>query len=321
MNYSDKDLINHITIKRNKSDHKIYLTISKNKAWTLYTAKQAESIEMSKPILNGTGEGIFPIDVDNNQHYVFLIVQDNKKILLSEKHLPMIGGYNFRDLGGLRNTEGRFIKWGKLFRSDDLSNLTDLDLGYLSSIPLRTIVDFRSQQEIEKAPSRIPDSVQNRYHLSIIPGDIYLFEEMMKQPEEKMIENMKMLYRDLVSDDKCVSNYKRFFSEVQANNGPLMYHCSAGKDRTGVATALILSALGIDEKTITEDYLSSNFYLDNKYHQYKVTYPQITPLIEVREEYLKAAIDKIIEDHGSVNTFLKNILDVDVEYLKESFLY
>ena len=126
----------------------------------------------------------------------------------------------------------------------------------------------------------------------------------------------------LVTDSACIHQYKEFFKLLQNGDDiPLMFHCSAGKDRTGMGAALVLSALGVDEQTILKDYLLSNTYLANKYAGLKSQYPTISSLFEVKPEFLQAGLDKIKKDHGSVENYLTKVLGVDIQKMREMYLY
>ena len=125
-----------------------------------------------------------------------------------------------------------------------------------------------------------------------------------------------------VTDSTFVDKYRIFFRLLQDEQEvPLLFHCSAGKDRTGMGAALILYALGVDEATIMQDYLASNIYLDNKYAKELERNPEPKSVLTVKREFLQAGIDRIKQDHGSVENFLKNVLKVDLAKFKERYLY
>lgn len=245
-----------------------------------------------------------------------------------EERLPMAGGYNFRDLGGIKTRDGRYVKPRKLIRSDDLRSLTADDLAYLAGIPLISIVDFRSEDETKAAPDKVPSTVKASYSYPIISGKLsalavdFVSSADNNPVEMDMAHVMMQVYRMLVTDEQSVGCYKSFFRLLQhEENLPLLFHCSAGKDRTGMAAALILFALGVDEETIMQSYLLSNRYLGDKYRIYTSLYPELKPLFEVKEEYLQAGFDKIKEVHGSVETYLQEVLKVDLERVRGIYLY
>jgi len=320
--YSGADISNKAEILRDKETKATSLRIETQGKWTLFAGNSVDDIDFSKPVTEGEGSGTFPVNVSDSIRSYFQLITNDGKAILSERHLPMTGGYNFRDLGGMKTSEGKYVKWGKIFRSDDLHNLTNADLEYLSSIPLISIVDFRSGEEIIKAPDKLPNSVKMDYPYSITPGNLMGAMNLEKATPQQLDSAMMDMNVLLVTDTAWINQYKKFFDLLQNEKDvPFMFHCSAGKDRTGMGAALILFSLGVDEETILKDYLASNNYLGDKYAQYIAKYPNLKPLFEVKPEFLKAGIDRIKKDHGSVENYLKDVLDVDVDKMKQIYLY
>ena len=176
------------------------------------------------------------------------------------------------------------------------------------------------------APDILPSTVKNTYDLKINAGNIFSDEIIgaisKSMSEEETAQIMIDSYVEMVNFDDYVAQYKEFFKYVQdANTLPLSFHCSAGKDRTGVATMLILSALDVDKETIMKDYLLSKDYIASKYSSFLKIYPQIAPLVTVDEKYLNAAYDAIDKKYGSMTKFLTETLDIDIQKMKELYLY
>ncbi|MCD7962148.1 MAG: tyrosine-protein phosphatase [Rikenellaceae bacterium] len=193
---------------------------------------------------------------------------------------------------------------------------------YLASIPIKTIVDFRAASEINSAPDKMPVSVQERYELSISPGNLQDIIMRGDITQDNLETAMTDMYKLMVTDNDCVKQFREFFNLLKnEGNLPLLYHCTAGKVRTGIASALLLSALGVDRETVTEDYLLSNKYVSVKYAAYIEQFPVLKPVFEVRGPYLDAAFDKIEQEYGSLNYFITDILDTDIERLREIYLY
>ena len=235
--------------------------------------------------------------------------------------LPMEGGFNFRDMGGYESASGKSVKWGLLFRSDEMGNLTPSDLEYLNNIPLRTVVDFRSESEISAAPDRKPASVTGSYALTISPGNHSNISDVRQLMNENGEEFMKDINRLLVSDPVIISRYKEFFSLLQDETKlPLLFHCTAGKDRTGMGAALFLASLGVDESVIFEDYMLSNPLLEDKYRSLIDEIPNLKPMLEVRPRYLKAGFEQIKMTYGSIENYLNDVLDVNPELMKKLYL-
>ncbi|MCC8194311.1 MAG: tyrosine-protein phosphatase [Deltaproteobacteria bacterium] len=298
------------------------LTITAKGPWSVFAGKDADSLDFSRPLAAGTGPETRKLPV--SAWACFAVRTEGYKdapLLLAERHLPMAGGYNFRDLGGFTGADGRRVAWGRFFRTDGLGNLTDGDLAYLASIPVVTVADFRTIEENEHSPDRVPPSVREVLRLPIAPG--YMSDratralEEYASPDEFMLE----MYRDLALDPHITATYRRFFAAVQSVDAlPLIFHCSAGKDRTGLAAALILTALGVDRQTILADYEASNGYLGDKYAPYIAKSPHLKGLFTVKRAFLEEAFRLLEDEYGSVAAYLETMLDVDIAAMRRRFL-
>lgn len=305
-------------IIRDKTTKNAQLVIDTTDAWQLYAGTSPDTINYDKPVAEGTGRGQFPLPVANNTRSYFSLVTKEGRGIIAENHLPMTGGYNFRDLGGIRTKDGHHIKWDKFIRSDELGNLTDRDLSYLTSLPLKTVVDFRRPDEISKLPDRLPASVTDDVQLSIVSANL----KPGSNSKEDVRKWMVFINEELVTDKKIQNTYKEFFKLVQdENKSPLLFHCSAGKDRTGMGAALILYALGVDEETIFKEHMLSNKYLKEKYAPTIKAHPELQPQFEVQEAYFRKAFERIKKDYGSVENYLTNVLGVDIAKMKALYLY
>ena len=242
-------------------------------------------------------------------------------IALNERTLSLEGGFNFRDLGGIINKDEQVLGKGLLIRSDDLANLTDNDLELLNDYPIRTIIDLRTTYERSKNPDHIPNSCNHEVHLDISSGH---FENLVKQFRQGISnprEFMCNIYEDFVLDETCQTQYKKFFDIIQhKNRTPILFHCTAGKDRTGFATAMILAALKVDFEQILEDYLASNIYLEQKYAHILKINPDYKYLIEVYPEYLEKSFDTIKKNFGTIEYYLSNILGIDLQLMEDLYL-
>lgn len=320
--YMGKDISANASIVRDKETKQASLIIETKGKWSLYGGSTVENIDFSKAIASGEGTGTYPLAVTDTTRYYFQLETEDGKAILAERHLPMTGGYNFRDMGGFRTNDGKYVKWGKVFRSDELQKLTDIDLLYLKNIPLISIADFRSETEIAAAPDKNPVSVVRNYALSINPGNLTSVDEIANLPEDKLKDIMLDINRMLVSDSTCINQYRTLFALLQnEKDTPLMFHCTAGKDRTGMGAALFLYSLGVDEDTILQDYLSSNVYLSDKYASLIALYPQFKSLMGVSPEYLKAGLDEIENRYGSIDSYLTKTLNVDLNKMRQLYLY
>lgn len=243
--------------------------------------------------------------------------------------LPIEKGINFRDLGGYQTTDGRTVKWHKLIRSASLNELSLKDQAFLKQYGLKTIVDFRSPEEAEKEPDVTIDDTNHLFmpvfdvdetKNSISPTE--LFNELLKDPDG--VKQMVQVNKNLVLEPHATQTYRNFFQVLLDNTDDdhcLLFHCTAGKDRTGFGAALILSVLGVPQETIMEDYLLSAKYSKAKSEK-TLAYlkekgaPQavidgVADLLDVKPVYLQTAFDTIIEKYGDVSTYLIEEIGID----------
>lgn len=179
-----------------------------------------------------------------------------------QRLLPLEGGRNFRDLGGYRTADGRTVKWGLLFRSGSMHGLTPADYDYLGRLGIRVVCDFRDNHEraaepvawpAAKAPLVLAEDYDMRQGM-LPPGD------MRSWTGEQARAGLASTYPKMLA--MFGGQYRRMFVELLAGHAPLAFNCSAGKDRTGIAAALLLTALGVPRATVIDDYLLTNRYLD-----------------------------------------------------------
>lgn len=322
--FSGEDLTSKASIVRDKESKQASLVLSGiTGEWSLYAGPSVEQIDFKQPFLQGKESGTYLLEgIGTSSRSSFQLITSTGKAILAERHLPMEGGYNTRDMGGFKTTDNRFVKWGKVFRSDEINNLSVADITYLNSIPLTSIVDFRSEGERAAAPDKVVSSVKNIHELSLSTGDIKMDASTLALSKEEMITAIRSLNKGFVTDAECIERYTQFFEILQnPASAPLLYHCTAGKDRAGFGSFLFLISLGVSEEVALNDYLASNDYLKGKYAGYLMAFPQIEPLVTVQKEYLQAAIDQMRADYGSVEKFLTDALHADLAKMKELYLY
>lgn len=180
-----------------------------------------------------------------------------------ERLIPLEGGRNFRDIGGFETADGKSVAWGKIYRSGVLNGLTDADYEELAKLEISTVIDFSSSPERHHEPTdwRAGEIEALSWDYTF-DFDVSGFKEMMSSPNltvEKFDSMMIDVYGELLIQQKPA--YTKMFAELVDDDKPLLYHCSAGKDRTGIATALILTVLGVDHNSIVADYEISEKYL------------------------------------------------------------
>ena len=179
--------------------------------------------------------------------------------------LPFEGGHNFRELGGYEADEGKHIKWGQIYRGIPTWKLTsEADRKLLDSLGLRLILDLRSEAEAAETPDYVPDGarlvricglcLENGKEVDFSPEDR---ENLLKGMPDEGRRMADAMYERMLFGNKA---YKELFRALEAGETPVLFHCSAGKDRTGVAAMLILLALGASDKTIAEDFEKTNIW-------------------------------------------------------------
>jgi protein-tyrosine phosphatase len=265
----------------------------------------------------------------NRRHLFRLRDQFGTDVVAGERRLFMHGTPNLRDVGGYRGAGGRRVKWGYLFRSGQLSNLTSADVERLAHLELDLVCDFRREEEQQRDPSRLPpDSATRLVSLPITPGSqSSMMTEAWEHPDDRqaMFEFMVDINRDLAQGQ--TQRYTTMFEALlDVPDARMLVHCAAGKDRTGFAVALILLALGVPEEVVMADYMLSAEYfnpageverLKNKYQLEELDSDIIMPMLEVHPEYLSAALQAIREHYADMPGYLREELGVGPPELEE----
>ena len=218
----------------------------------------------------------------------------------------LIGASNFRDVGGYVSSDGRRVRQGRIFRSNQLGQLTAHDLAQLETLGVHSVVDFRSDDEVAKAgPGLLTGAL--RHTLPIDPSIGYQLRTRLEggQPINRQVteELMCDLYRGFVCDH--ARHFRRFFELLLAESTPLVFHCSAGKDRTGFAAALILSALGVSRDLVFQDYMLTNLlWKIDPLSMGDLPADVMTALGRAEEAFLSAAFETITTEFGSMDHYL-----------------
>jgi protein-tyrosine phosphatase len=251
-----------------------------------------------------------------------------------QRLLPLEGGRNFRDLGGYRAQDGRHVKWGLLFRSGAMHGLTAADYAYLEKRGIRVVCDFRDSRERAAQPVNWPSGAAPRLLFDDYRLD--MAGMMPKGPPSGWTEAdaraaFTASYPRMLGQFN--GQYRRMFAELLAGHAPLAFNCSAGKDRTGIAAALILTALGVPRATVIEDYALSDRYSEplfallcrNPRYGLNSDTPRETwlPMTRAYPEYIETMLDTLAARHGSVEAYLDEQLGVDrraIERLRDNLL-
>jgi protein-tyrosine phosphatase len=272
--------------------------------------------------------------------YFFLKPDHGERREVSIRRLPLEGTPNFRDLGGYETTDGHFVQWGKIYRSGVLSYLTPSDLTYLSQLDVRVVCDFRTAQENQTAPEKwVAGGDVARISLPIgndSSGHTLTSMQTMlaRNPTP---DQLRAWMTDTYSDFafRAAPEYAKVFAQLKEDRVPLLYHCSAGKDRTGVFSAFLLLTLGVPEDTVLADYALTTNYLkeDTAANRKMLTnaapaISHLTPeqrnvLMAADPAYLKSTLNAINTRYGSFANYRRQELgvsDSDVETLRSRLL-
>ncbi|MFA6863913.1 MAG: tyrosine-protein phosphatase, partial [Dysgonamonadaceae bacterium] len=249
--------------------------------------------------------------------------------IISNRYIEMDNVSNFRDIGGYFTAEEKQLKWGKIYRSGHLSNANLFDQDKLKRLGIKTIIDFRTEEDRKAHPYFV--NIQ-KINIPIVPGDISSFKKEMLEnnfTRSETIIFMQDAYKEMVENN--ADKYAEMFDIlVDENNYPVLITSFLGKDRTGIAAALLLYALGVPEYTVEEDYLASNKYIDpKKTINYPGTLPEsvqesMTALFSANSAYLNYALDYIKETYGSIDNYLEKKVRVSkgkVILLRKLMLY
>ena len=256
------------------------------------------------------------------------------------RHIKLDGQSNFRDLGGYKASDGRTLKWGKIYRSGELPRLSDKDVEILDSLGIRTVVNFLTDQEIAaRGSDRLPEEV-NEIRLPIdtkMEGG-GLAEEVLKARKtgdfsKVPVEINPLMHRILINE--AAEQYSRLLRTIiEAENLPVVLHCSHGIHRTGTATAIILSVLGVPWETVREDYLLSNSYraeeIEQRLAQLKllaaenqgiqadeVDMTNAKAFYVLQDSYIDASLDEAVKKYGSMENYLQQALGISADEIQK----
>ena len=254
------------------------------------------------------------------------------------RKLPFDHLHNFRELGGFKTLNGGQVKWGMIYRADKISDLTEQDQHYIERLKLQKIVDFRSDEERSAAPhSLLPSSsiCIEALPISVEAAQVEKVTARLQQ-EDATAEDIAQLLieanREMI--ERFTPIYKQWLqSLLDENNYPQVFHCTAGKDRTGLAAALLLRILGVPNEEVMQDYLATNTFTNtrvehivhriNEMTMHQVNEDVVRVLFKVQSRFLNEAYKSIDEHYGDFNNFVEIGLgfgDVECARLRELLL-
>ena len=236
---------------------------------------------------------------------------------------------NFRDFGGYQGVQGT-VRKGVFYRGASLANVSDKQLEYLrKDLNIQTVIDLRSSLEIAHAPDKSGDF--DYIHLDILkdmhqdsadPKDM-----IMTQQSQSPFESMKQMYGNIIKSPHAQKMYTQIFDILLEREGAFYIHCSAGKDRTGLAISLILKALGVSDEDVLKEYLKSNDAADKQIPMQALQDLQQIEAAKVFSQvdraYLEEAWETLQKVSQDLETYFQEKLDLDgvkQNQLREKFL-
>lgn len=240
---------------------------------------------------------------------------------------------NARDLGKMKTADGKTVKPKMLFRTAHLHNATRSDLKRLFDFGIKNIVDFRDTFEMQKEPDKALKGADN-YNIPALPP-LPPFDEFEPEELKKVMNNsieyiFKAVYKDLAQSDVSIDAYRRFFKIILSSNGaPILWHCTQGKDRTGIAAILLLVALGVDENDAIDEYFITNSVMQSEYNAYinsginELQAEEFRQIMFVHKECISVFMDSVHKNYGGVLGYVKDglgITDEEILTLKKWYL-
>ncbi|MEV4575197.1 tyrosine-protein phosphatase [Nonomuraea jabiensis] len=225
------------------------------------------------------------------------------------RHIEFANIFNFRDVGGYAAHDGRTVRWQRLYRADSLCWLAGDDLRIFRELRVRTVIDLRHASEIEKV-GRVPDAEGQNYHHLPIEGrrwDLAAYKE-----ESGVARFFADRYLEVTEDG--VGNLRTALETIaRADNAPVVIHCAAGKDRTGVLAALVLSLVGVGEDDIVADYALTGLATEQFISSWRTRHPEARMWAgfgRAPAEAMRLFLGDLAARHGSIETYVTQVLNI-----------
>lgn len=298
---------------------------------TVYAGTDPDAVGRDREVGSGEETGEIVVDglPDAPRWYFELVPDDGDPLVLADRSLHLAGAPNFRDVGGYRTEDGRWVRMGKVFRADALDELTDEELERVHALGIKLVCDLRTEPEREAHPDPDLGGEHEVFDVAADAGDVaqVITEAILTGDAEAQQELLgdgrgAQLMIDggdsMVRSDSARTAYRAMFDRLaSADHLPTVFHCSGGKDRTGWASAALLTALGVPEDVVFADYLLSNDMLRASNEATLgavgglIDPELVEPVIGVREEYLRSSFDAVADEHGDFAAYLADGIDVD----------
>ncbi|MEW2128961.1 tyrosine-protein phosphatase [Streptomyces sp. NPDC005435] len=227
-----------------------------------------------------------------------------------DRHIRFDRLHNFRDLGGYSAGDGQVVRWGRLFRSDSLGKLAGADWERFLALGVGTVIDLRYPFEIE-ARGRVPEHPSLAYHHLSVEHRPY--DQPGQGPEVETGPFLAGKYLEVAYDG--VAELRRALEVIAAAEGPVVFHCASGKDRTGLLAALVLALLGVPEAEIVADFTLTELATERLIADWRADNPGTVATWpghhRAPAEVMRLFLDKLTAEHGSVRAYARDLLGVD----------
>jgi protein tyrosine/serine phosphatase len=270
--------------------------------------------------------------VTNNpsiRFYYTIIFNDEFPVTVATRNINVAGVQNVRDIGGYPISKYKKTAWGKIYRSAEIDDIEPAGIKVLQGLGIRTIIDLRSEGE-----SHVRYNSFRNVRFIHVPmytdAMLSTIEQVYKGaiPKDSISQVIEQINTDIAMKHPRI--YRKLFKALlDKSNYPILIECSDGKSRTGIATAIILGALGVNYDFIMQDYQLSNLYFDvtkvsrGAYKMSESTQEAITSLFSAKSDYLDAAYERIIEEYGDIDRYLHKAVGLskkEINQLKQMLI-
>jgi protein-tyrosine phosphatase len=319
----------------------------------IFAATDPTKIGRDRLVAEGLGAGRVTVaNLPNESRWYFELVPDRgDPLIIADRSLHLTTAANFRDAGGYRTSDGKWVRMGLAYRSNGLEHLTEGELAQIDKLGIKLVCDLRTAEEILRGPDRVGPGVAD-VSVDVLADDADLIHAMMarggsqtgnegqqyaavhqtgnsSQPAAgggSPQEFEQRIYRDFVRLASARTAYRLLFERLADPDAlPTVFHCTAGKDRTGWATAVFLTILGVPRQTIVQDYELTNEYLrgDALKSVRQSLSRSMRDRIVAHPASLNAAFEEVAKDYGSFDNYLHQGLglsDAALATIRSNFL-